>query len=173
MSYYVLDANTGEPIEIKSANLADGSQFPYVAQAHVAAAIDGRAIRKWIVDKIPGSGQVVLGDADITYNLEEDSEVLICGVFATLGTFSDNCVFEIGSCDQINGSGTFTPLAEPLKITTGVEALGLDKTIIDLLPPVVARYAGGARSVTFRVQANDDDCKITCGFAGWKCTACP
>jgi hypothetical protein len=127
----------------------------------------GMALHRWVQGITPGDAQVVLTDAGLVYNILPRTQVIVRQVHFGVHTASDDCEFEIGSTDQPDGAGTFTPITHHEFIKTGTAPTGrIDQDVI-YRPPIRVRYRDGARSITFRVDANDASCEICCGFDGW------
>jgi len=148
-----------------------GAELLAVADVDLTAALAGKTFYKFVVDKTPGADQVVLTDSGLVYNIPTDKLVLLTRIYVGVETISDDCRFELGSCSLADGAGTFSRVMVPITCATGANKTTRDIEVIDLHPPVVVRYVD-AKSITFRVDANDASCDITCGFAGWWCNLC-
>ena len=146
-----------------------------VAEVGLCAALDDLAICRWVNDKKPGDAQVVLTDGPegdqpgIYYNLQPGEIVLVKSICLEVLTASDTVEFELGSTDQANGAGTYHPLIPPLYSSSGVGVVGFAGSQRFMAPPHgVVKYADGARSITIRVDANDNNAKITCSWYGYR-----
>jgi hypothetical protein len=144
-----------------------------VDDASMAAARRLDALTYWINDKVPGATELILTDGPagdqpgIYYNLGTDETVYVTMFFYGVTTLGDDCRFELGSCDAINGGGTFTPQT-PLKVhKTGAAASSFITPEFEISPPMRLAYADGVRSITMRVDANDAACSIACGWRGF------
>lgn len=121
----------------------------------------------------PGAAQVVLvngpvGDQPgIYYNLPEGRQIVITMFCFGVNTLNDDCDFEFGYTDAINGAGTFAPVTPRFHVATGAAREG--RATFDRSPttPIVLKYSGGIRSVTARVDANDAGCQVTAAWNGW------
>lgn len=133
----------------------------------VQAVREGRAIRKFVSHAVPGAGVSVLTQPTIVFNLSPGRRVLVQDSHFGVTTLNDECHFEIGWTDQPDGAGTFTPFSAHRHVFTGAANVGYLDYDDELRPPSCASYAAGARSVTYRVDANDANCEITCEWAGW------
>ena len=126
-----------------------------------------RVVRKYANDITPGANLVVLTQPTVVHNLVEGQRVMVRALHFGVLTVSDNCHFEVGWTTGPNGTGTFHPLTAHRHIYTGASVTGRVDHHDDLAPPVCIRYSDGARSVTYRVDANDANCQILCEWAGW------
>lgn len=127
----------------------------------------GRHVCGWINEKTPGAALVVLTDAGLVYNLRPGTAVFISQFCYAVETASDDCQFEFGYTTEANGAGTFVPLAPHKHVYTGAANLGRTAFDQDIRPFIMVTYESGARSITFRVDANDASAVITVGFGGW------
>lgn len=133
----------------------------------VQACRERRVLRKYANDITPGANLVVLTQASIVHNLVEGRRVMVQAIHFGILTVSDNCHFEIGWTDAAGGAGAFHPLTGHRHVYTGASVVGRLDHHDDLVPPVCIRYSDGARSITYRVHANDANCQIQCEWAGW------
>jgi hypothetical protein len=78
--------------------------------AALYAAQRGKAFHKWVNDKVPGATAVVLSDATLYYDLAVGEVVMIRCISIDIETVSDDCTFELVSCDDVAGGGTPTAL---------------------------------------------------------------
>ena len=69
--------------------------------------------------------------------------------------------------DAVDGGGTFYPLGPHKHVATGAANTGRSSYDQDISPAARISYAQGARSITFRVDANDASAEITVGWHGW------
>ena len=143
--------------------------------AELYAALTGNSIIRWVVDKIPGDALVVLTDGPsgespgIYYNLAEGEVIVLESTTMQLLTDGDDIKFDLGYTDQANGAGTYHPLIPPLYSSSGVAVVGFSGSQRFMAPPHgVVKYADGARSITIRVDANDNSAKITCSWYGYR-----
>ena len=140
----------------------------------MAAVRRGTDIGRWINDKVPGASETVLTDGPagdqpgIYYNLAEGETVYITQFVYGITTVSDDCAFELGFTDAVNGGGTFQPFTPHRHVFTPAARSGFQDADIQISPPRRVAYADGARSITFRVDANDAACEITCGWHGFR-----
>ena len=118
----------------------------------------------------PGAAQAVLtngpaGDQPgIYYNLAAGDVVYItCFSWAVL-TVSDNCYFELGYTDAVNGAGTFYPRTQSFYLGTGANIAARTDATRNFSPYLRIRYADGARSIAVRVDANDAGCAVQAGY---------
>lgn len=131
-------------------------------------------VRHWVNDKVPGATLVVLtdgpaagGQPGIYYNLSPGRRVLVTGMDVDVGTEADNCHFELGYTDAANGAGNFTPVTGHRHIHTAAGRSGFTGYEVQFETAIPIRYSDGARSITFRVNANDASCEVTPEWAGW------
>ena len=104
----------------------------------------------------------------VYYNLSPGEQVFVTQICYGVLTASDSCTFELGTTDQANGAGTFTPRTLERHVATGTAATGKLDQDLDIRPALgPLRYSDGIRSVTFRVNANDAGCTINAGWHGW------
>lgn len=127
----------------------------------------GRGVCGWANEITPGAALVVLATAGLVYNIPAGRRVMLSQYCFAVETTGDNCQFEIGFTDQPNGAGTFTPLAPHKHVYTGAANAGITAFDQVIIPAEPISYAKGARSITFRVDANDATCTITVGWHGW------
>ena len=131
------------------------------------AAIDKKTLHKWVNDKTPGTTDaLVLTDATLYYNLVEGECVLVTGVTYGVLSASDSCHFEAGWTTAVAGGGDFTALSPHYEVGTGTVVSGKITSRDEVMPPYHVCYAAGARSISLRVQANDNACVITAGWDG-------
>lgn len=132
---------------------------------NLKAAREGRAIYRDSALFTPGAAESIRTDSEIVFNLEPNTRVMITQAIFTLQTVSDDCVFEIVSCTDINGGGVATRRSYR-RFNTGATLYG--RGFEDVYqPPIVVRWKEGARSITIRVDANDAACQITVSWRGW------
>lgn len=144
------------------------SLFGIATDAATWAAMDNRSLHKWVNDKTPGTTEaLVLTDSTLVYNVSAGERVMITGFDYTLDTASDNCGFELGYTDEADGAGTFTALTGHHHLTTGTNKSYRGEEHDSPVPPLVADGFNGARSITFRVEANDTNATISCGWDGF------
>ena len=137
--------------------------------SRIKAAIDGRALHKWVDDKTIGTTDpTVLTDATLYYNLVENEMVLVTGVSYGINTVSDSGHFEIGYTDAAAGAGTFTAMMGHYEYSTGTVVSGRGTERDELMPPMVARYSAGARSITYRVTVNDTGAIASVSWCGFR-----
>lgn len=160
---------------------SNGSEYPTdpvtgaleVLSSGEIAAINDEVVCRWVNNKVPGDAQVVLTDGPsgdqpgIYYNLQEGEIVLVKSICVELLTLSDTVEFELGSTDQANGAGTFTPKTPKWAYKTGAANDGFDGRQFPVNPPAPFRYADGVRSITFRVDCNDASTEITITWHGY------
>lgn len=138
------------------------------------AAIDGRQFCRWVNDAVPGAAQTVLTNAPIGdqpgiyYNLSAGEVLYVAQICFGVVSVSDDCAFEFGYTDQPNGEGTFHPRTPEFFVRTGAAPQGRSTFERRFLPRQRFRYADGVRSLTFRVDANDAACVVTCAYHGWR-----
>lgn len=135
--------------------------------AAVIAAREGRAVHGDVDDITPGSAMIVLTNASLVFNIPERYIFFLTLIQVGIRTANDSCEFEIGYTTAINGGGTFTPVESRLHIATGTAASDKTPVNFELNPPIPIRYSDGARSITFRVDANDTGAQIDASFHGW------
>ena len=137
------------------------------------ALIEGRVIGGHAVDYIPGAAQVVLTEgltAGISHNILENQMAVVTNIMVGLHTLNDDCHFEIGWTDAVDGGGVFTPLMMAIDYHSGNVQSGPTTLPVPFDPYVGIRYRDGARSITFRVHANDAAAEITCHWHGFYIT---
>lgn len=135
-----------------------------------AAARDERGACGWVNELTPGGALIVVTRAMaplLVYNLPLNACVFISQYCYAVETLSDSCTFEIGWTDAINGAGTFHPLGPHKHVYTGAANTGRTSFDQEIIPAEPVRYSQGARSITFRVEPNDQNCQITMGWHGW------
>jgi hypothetical protein len=143
-----------------------------VSSDEYIAAEEGRSIRRWLNEKTGVDGVNVLTDGPsgdspgIYFNLSEGQEVYVTRMCFSLNTVSDSCRFEIGYTDAVNGGGNFTPVTHYYYYNTAAALDGYEGEEI-ALPASRIRWADGAKSVTFRVNANDANCSIIVAWYGY------
>ncbi len=131
------------------------------------AALDGRDRHGNYVNQIPGVGLTVLTDAGLVLNIPEGYLYVVTSHEISIHTLSDDCLFQFGCCDAINGGGVFHADGHPDYLKSGAAQAVLVTQSHLYIPPLVIRYSEGSRSVTFQVTANDAACAISCGFDGF------
>ena len=142
-------------------------------RGNLDAALEDRAIGGAAIDYVSGAAQVVLTEGlvpGISYNILERQVAIITSLHYGLHTANDNCHFEVGYTDAIDGGGAFTPLMPALEYFTGAAQDGPVTKSEHFDPYLAAWYRKGARSITFRVHANDATCEITCHWHGFYIT---
>lgn len=126
----------------------------------------GRALHKWVNSKTPGSSEVVLTDATLYYNIPTGKQVLVTQLCFDLETMSDDCCFTIVSCSAVAGGGTSTAITGCIQVFTGNVQSGSAAKERMYVPSILVTYSSGARSITLRVNANDANAVISCGWMG-------
>ena len=141
--------------------------------AATLAALDGRRVGRFVNDKVPGTTDpLVLTDATLYYNLVEGESVVVKTFRYGVTTNSDSAHFEVGYTTGAAGTGDFTALGGHFEHTTGTAASGQGMSTVQPRPPGVVRYAAGARSITWRVTANDNSCAVSISWAGYRVHDC-
>lgn len=133
----------------------DGGEF---------ASRQGRGVCGWINEKVPGAAQVVLTDETLIYRLRAGQVVFVSQYCFAVETTSDDCQFEFGYIDSL---GAFVPRGPHKHVYTGAANSGRTAYDQDIAPAMRLAYSDGVRTITFRVDANDASCEITCGWHGW------
>ena len=134
------------------------------------AARMGHGVCRWVNELVPGAAQVVVTTAmaaGLTYNIPAGRRLMVTQYCFAVETTGDNCQFEFGFTDAVDGGGTFYPLGPHKHVYTGAANQGRTAYDQDIRPAEPISYAAGARCVTFRVDANDAACEITMGWHGW------
>jgi len=137
------------------------------------AVLEDRTIGGHAIDYVSGAAEVVLTEGlvpGISYNILERQVAVITSIHYGLHTESDNCHFEVGWTTAVDGGGVFTALVPALEYFTGAAQDGPTTQAINCDPYLAAWYRKGARSITFRVHANDATCEITCNWQGFYIT---
>jgi len=127
----------------------------------------GRGVCGWANEVTPGLNPIVLTTASLVYNIPAGRRIMIAQYCYAVETASDNCQFEFGWCDGADGTGTFHPVGPHKHVYTGASNTGRTAYDQDISPAARISYAQGARSITFKVDANDANCEITVGWHGW------
>jgi len=130
------------------------------------AARDGRSFVRYVSSVTPGAAATVLTATTLVHNITASTRLVIASLYYQVESVSDNCIFYLGSANAINGGGTFVAYGPLQQAFTGATP-SVGTYQVKLLPPYVFSHAAGMRSVTFRVDANDANCIISCGFSGW------
>ena len=136
---------------------------------YLDALLEERRISGSAMDFAPGAAMIVLTEIlvpGISYNILEGQIAVITTVRYGLHTLNDDCHFEIGWTTAIDGGGVFTPLLHQLDFHSGNVQSGPVTEDERFAPPLGAWYRKGARSITFRVHANDAVAEISCGWNG-------
>jgi hypothetical protein len=121
-----------------------------------------------VVNNKTGIGtDTILTDATLVYDVRLGERVMITQINYGLSTISDSMHCELGFTDQAGGAGSFTALTSYRHIVTGAAIAGFTDNKEAFTPPRRASYSEGARSVTFRVTANDVAAAITLEWSGW------
>lgn len=155
-----------------------GNLLPFILHrnrtlGNLDAALEGRVIGGHAVDYAPGAAEIVLTEAlvpGVSHNIVEGHVAVLTCVMIGLHTLSDNCHFEIGATDAVDGGGNFTALMPHFDYHTGNVQSGFTTHPVNFNPYLIARYSAGHRSITFRVHANDATCEITCHWHGFYIT---
>ena len=137
------------------------------------ALLEDRVIGGAAVDYMPGAALVVLTEGlvpGVSYNILEEQIGIVTQVHYGLHTLNDNCHFEIGWTDAVDGGGAFTPLMPILDFHTAAAQSGAVTQGEIFVPPLGAWYRKGARSITWRVTAIDAAAVITCHWHGFYIT---
>jgi hypothetical protein len=130
----------------------------------------GRGVCRWVNEMIPGAAEVVITAAmapGLIYNIPAGRRLMLSQYCIAIETTGDDCQFELGYTDQVDGAGTFTPMMPHKHVFTGAANQGLIDYEQPITPAEPVSYAAGARCITFRVDANDAACEITVGWHGW------
>ena len=144
-----------------------------VADYATVAAIEGDVVCRWANNITPGAVETVLTTAPappqpgIYYNLAAGDIVMVTQMCVELWTVSDSLAWELGYTTGVAGTGTFYPVTPKFIYKTGAAATGFDGVQIAITPPGPVRYSAGARSITFRVTANDAAAEITITWHGY------
>lgn len=138
------------------------------------AAINGMKVNGWVNDKVVGTTDLtILTDATLYYNLVDGEAVVMTTFRFGISTNSDNCHYEVGWTTGAAGTGDFTALGGHFEFSTGTAASGSGMSTSQPIPPGVVRYSKGARSITWRVEANDNSCAVAIAWAGFRiCDEC-
>jgi hypothetical protein len=145
-----------------------GASMPMnIANDCVEAARQGCTIVGVVNDKAGIGANTILTDASLVYNVRQGERVMIATMTYALATINDAVHIEVGYTDQPNGAGSFTSLTAHRHITTGGAIAGFSTQAEVFACPRVASYRMGARSVTFRVTANDALAEVGLEWTGW------
>lgn len=131
------------------------------------AALEGRDQHGNYTNQAPGAGYAVLNDAGLVLNIPEGQLFVVTSHAISIHSLSDNCLFQLGCCDAVDGGGTFHPDGHPDYLASGAAQSVLVTQTHFYVPPMVIRYSEGSRSITFAVTPNDAGCTISCGFDGF------
>lgn len=151
------DAGNIKPVYL----LADRTQL------FLDAALEKRDVRKHLNTNTPGAGYKVLTDAHIVYNVPEGLLLVLAIQYCSLLTLNDNCTFQGGWCDAIDGGGTFYPVGHQMNLISGAAQSVLITERCHIVPPLIFRYSDGVRSVTFAVTAGGAGTIVSVGYAGF------
>ena len=138
-----------------------------VDDAAIIAAREGRIMCGWANEITPGAALTVLTTAGLVHDLVPGNRVMCTQYCYAVETTGDNCQFEFGWCNGLGGTGVFHPIGPHKHVFTEAANQGRTAFDQDMYPAAPVSYAAGARSITFRVQANDANCQITVGWHGW------
>ena len=131
------------------------------------AARHNRSVCGWANEVTPGAAAVVLTTVGLVYNVPEGHRVMVTQYCYAVETASDDCQFEFGYTDAVDGGGTFYGQGPHKHVYTGASNQGRTSYDQDINPPMALSYSRGVRSITFRVDANDASCEVTVGWHGW------
>lgn len=142
-------------------------QLVHIYGGALEAARDARGLHKWVNDKTASGSLQVLTDATMYYDIPAGKQVIIVQAYIGVETVSDDIHVEVVSCSAVAGGGTATALSGHYHLFTGANLVGTEDKEREFMPPLIAKYSDGARSVTMRINANDASCVISCGWMGW------
>ena len=129
------------------------------------AVIEKRGVHKWVNDKVVGSTDAtVLTDATLYYNLVAGEIVLIYAFEYGVTTNADICHFEVGYTTEAAGAGTFTALMGHYEFSTPAAKTLSTGTQIIYPVPMRGSYAKGARSISIRCTAGDNDVAVSLAY---------
>lgn len=118
-------------------------------------------------DKTGIGANTILTDATLIYNVGRGQRVMVNSIAYGLLTVSDSMHIELGFTSAANGAGSFTPITAHREVVTGAAIAGFTMNHEVWCPARVVSYAEGARSITFRVTANDTNAEVTLEWSGW------
>jgi hypothetical protein len=127
----------------------------------------GDAKHMYAEDHTCSGSQEVLTDATLVVNIPSGYQMIITEVHLDIETVSDDCEFEVVAMSAADGAGTATTLHGHVHLFTGSTVHPSASHERPFIPPIVAKYSAGHRSVTMRVNGNDSSCTVNCGWTGW------
>lgn len=131
------------------------------------ASLEGRDRHKHYVNQAPGAGLIVLTDAALVLNIPEGQLFVATNHTVALHTLSDDCLFQMGWCNAVDGGGAFTAYGHEDILKSGAAQSVLVTERHTYIPPLIFRYSHGVRSITFAVTPSGAATAISCGFAGF------
>jgi hypothetical protein len=140
---------------------------------YLDATLEDRRIGGHVVKYTPGAALVVLTEAlfaGVSHNILEGQIAVVTQIHYGIHTLNDNCHFEIGWTDAVDGGGAFTVLVPMFDYHTAAAQSGAITQGETFFPPPAVWYRDGARSITFRVDANDAGCEIVAHWHGFYIT---
>lgn len=139
-----------------------------VDNAAIAAVREGNYACGGANSLTPGAVLTVLNTPGLVFNFVPGNRAMVTQYCFAVETVNDDCQFEFGWCDGPDATGNFHPIGPQKHVYTGAANQGI--TAFDQYigpPPYPVSYRAGARSITFRVLANDAGCQITVGYWAW------
>ena len=127
----------------------------------------GGAIHKWVNDKQGSGSAEVLTDATLYYNIAVGEVVMITAMHFDVVTLSDDCHFHVVTTTEAAGGGDATDICGHAHIGTGTTFSTTTSKERPFIPPI--RIVGSTTivSITMKINTNDSDCKVSCGWAGY------
>lgn len=145
-----------------------GASMPVnVANGGIEAARQGCQVIGWVNDEDGIGTDTIMTAASLVYNVRRGERVMISCMTYGLITINDSIHVELGFTDQANGAGSFTPISGHRHVLSGAAIAGFTTQRENFTCPRPARYSEGARSITFRVTANDINAEVTLEWVGW------
>ena len=138
-----------------------------VAEPGIVASRAGQFACAMANEITPGAALVVLTTPGLVFNLVPGNRCMMTQYCFAVETVNDDCSFEFGWCNGANATGVFHPIGPHKHVYTGAANQGITAFDQNIHPAMPVSYAWGARSITFRVQANDANCEITVGYHGY------
>jgi hypothetical protein len=109
----------------------------------------------------------IITNANVVYNLRVGERVMVASMAYGLTTVSDSIAVELGFTDAANGAGSFTPITGHREVVSGAAIAGFVSQRECFHMPRAVSYSEGARSITFRITANDAQAQVSIEWAGW------
>lgn len=138
-----------------------------VETPQIFASRRGNAYTFYVNDKTGSGSTQVLTDAGLVLNLADGDQALVTSMHFDLTTVSDSCHFNLVTTNAADGAGDANEVCGHVHLVQGAALANIASKERPFDPPLCFKYSDGVRSITMRINTNDNAAVVSCGFNCW------